>query len=329
LKGGIVESENALVVQQFMPALTVADVIARRNVMVDFVKATLKEHTDYGVIQGTNKPTLLKPGAEKLCTLFGLTVRFSVIESEKDWLGAQHNGEPFFYFSYRAQLYRGDTLIAESDGSCSSMEKKYRWRNSERKCPNCGKHTIIKGKQDYGGGWLCFAKKGGCNSKFADDAPAIIEQPVGQVLNPDIADQVNTIQKMAQKRALIGATLLAVNASEFFTQDIEDMTIDGSYEVVGSGKPNGASDESVPVKEVSVSDNNRGKKILDRGDLIQKIAGVISYYGHAKHVVAMLVAEEKAGNVKAEMSDKEIFEYANQYAGRRANEKAQATQAQL
>jgi hypothetical protein len=33
---------------------------------------------------------------------------------------------------------------------------------------------------------------------------------------------VNTIQKMAQKRALIAATLLAVNASEFFTQDLEE-----------------------------------------------------------------------------------------------------------
>jgi hypothetical protein len=36
---------------------------------------------------------------------------------------------------------------------------------------------------------------------------------------------VNTIQKMAQKRALIAATLLAVNGSEFFTQDIEDRII--------------------------------------------------------------------------------------------------------
>ena len=39
---------------------------------------------------------------------------------------------------------------------------------------------------------------------------------------PDAADLVNTIQKMAQKRALIAATLIAVSASEFFTQDVED-----------------------------------------------------------------------------------------------------------
>jgi hypothetical protein len=43
------------------------------------------------------------------------------------------------------------------------------------------------------------------------------------VPNHDVADQVNTIQKMAQKRAFVGASLIATNASEFFTQDIEDM----------------------------------------------------------------------------------------------------------
>jgi len=44
------------------------------------------------------------------------------------------------------------------------------------------------------------------------------------------------VQKMAQKRALIAATLLAVNASEFFTQDIEDMVIDGEWSPVREAK---------------------------------------------------------------------------------------------
>lgn len=41
--------------------------------------------------------------------------------------------------------------------------------------------------------------------------------------NPNPANIVNTVQKMAQKRAFVGATLLATNASDSFTQDIEDM----------------------------------------------------------------------------------------------------------
>jgi hypothetical protein len=38
-----------------------------------------------------------------------------------------------------------------------------------------------------------------------------------KVANPDISAQVNTILKIAKKRAFIGATLLAVYASEFFS----------------------------------------------------------------------------------------------------------------
>ena len=68
----------------------------------------------------------------------------------------------------------------------------------------------------------CFVKRGGCGTKFPDGDAAIESQAVGRIHNPDIADVVNTVQKMAQKRSLVAATLLAVNASEFFTQDIED-----------------------------------------------------------------------------------------------------------
>ncbi len=220
----------------FMPAMVIGDAIARRNALVEFVKAVMVDKTDYGVIPGTDKPTLLKPGAEKLNTLFGLSSRFTIIEKETDWTGKEHGGEPFFYFVYRCQLWRGDRQIAESDGSCNSMEKKYRYRKGERVCPECGKPAIKRSKfpprEDPTAqpGWYCYDKIGGCGYVFLATDPRIIDQQVGQVINPDIAEQVNTIQKMAQKRALIAATLLAVNASEFFTQDVEDMDyIDAPY----------------------------------------------------------------------------------------------------
>jgi hypothetical protein len=46
---------------------------------------------------------------------------------------------------------------------------------------------------------------------------------VYRVPNDGIYDQVNTIQKMAQKRARVGATIQAVKASDMFTQDMEDL----------------------------------------------------------------------------------------------------------
>lgn len=225
----------------FMPVMDIQVAIERRNHLVKFVQSIMKDNVDFGKIPGAgDKPTLLKPGAEKLATFFGLTPVFIPIGVVEDWTGADHKGEPFFYYRYRCELHRNGNLIASSEGSCNSWESKYRYRKGERVCPNCGQAAIIKGKAEYGGGWICFNKKGGCGSKFAVNDPAIAGQEVGRILNPDVADQVNTIQKMAQKRALIAATLLAVNASEFFTQDIEDMVVEGEWTPVIESEPKAA-----------------------------------------------------------------------------------------
>lgn len=208
---------------QFMPAMSIEAAVERYEAITEFVGRVLRRDIDYGAIPGTDKLTLLKPGAEKLTTFFGLSTRFQLIERTEDWSGEEHGGEPFFYYLYRCQLSRGDLLIAEADGSCNSRETKYRYREAQRICPECKQAAIIKGREEYGGGWLCFKKKGGCGAKFSTGDPVIETQQVGRVPNADIADQVNTIQKMGQKRSLIAATLLAVNASEFFTQDVEDM----------------------------------------------------------------------------------------------------------
>ena len=58
---------------------------------------------------------------------------------------------------------------------------------------------------------------------------------VYRVPNPDVVGLKNTIMKMAQKRAFVGAILLATGASEFFTQDVEDMVING--QIYSEGKP--------------------------------------------------------------------------------------------
>lgn len=205
-----------------MPVMNIEEADQRRKAIVEFTKALMVEGTDYGKVPGTKRNTLLKPGAEKLTTHFGLTPRFPIMKETLDWIGDDHGGEPFFYFQYMCQLFKGDYLVGEGVGSCNSWEKKYRFRKGARVCPQCNAEAIIKGKQEYGGGWLCFHRMGGCGQKWEDGAKEIEEQSVGQVLNDSPQDLVNTIDKMAQKRALIAATLIAVNASEFFTQDLEN-----------------------------------------------------------------------------------------------------------
>jgi hypothetical protein len=235
---------------QFMPAMSIEAAVERYNTITEFVSRVLRRDVDYGMIPGTEKLTLLKPGAEKLTTFFGLSTRFQLIERIEDWTGEAYGGEPFFYYLYRCQLYRDDLLIAEADASCNSRETKYRYREAQRVCPECSQAAIIKGKEEYGGGWLCFKKKGGCGAKFLTGDAVIESQQVGRVPNPDIADQVNTIQKMGQKRALVAACLLAVNASEFFTQDVEDMMI-GPAPIV-------TTPQTAPVQSIETSAEDHG-----------------------------------------------------------------------
>lgn len=219
-------SEQGLAVRDgnlfIAPVVNVAGALQRYQDMKDFITGILKEKTDYGTIPGTDKPTLLKPGAEKLTTFFGLSAEFQIIEKEEDWMGKDHDGEPFFNYWYKCRITRNGKIVAEGEGSCNSFEKKYRYRAANIKCPSCGAETVIEGKAEFGGGWLCWKKKGGCGAKFKTGDKSIEDQPRGQVKNPDVADIVNTLQKMAQKRAYIAAVLLATNASEYFTQDIED-----------------------------------------------------------------------------------------------------------
>lgn len=199
--------------------------IDRYNMTIEFVQMIMKDGKDFGTIPGSAKPTLLKPGAEKLSSLFQLYPVFRQADKILDW-----DGNLFFYQYECSLVNRASGEIWGSGlGSCSSRESKYLYRKGERVCPKCGKAAIIKGKTEYGGGWVCFSKKGGCGTKFNDGDPAIESQATGRVVNPDIPDLVNTIDKMAQKRALVAATLIACNASEFFTQDIEDMSFVGGY----------------------------------------------------------------------------------------------------
>lgn len=212
-----------------MPVMSIETAIGRRQMFVELVQGIMSEGTDYGVIPGTTKKTLLKPGAEKLVSFFGLSPSFEDVQVTEDWTGAAHNGEPFFYYRQRCHLSRDDRRIASADGSCNSWETKYRYRKADRVCPNCDKPAIMRSKfppkdnPSATPGWYCNAKAGGCGASFPATDPAIVNQQTGRVPNPDPAEIVNTLLKMAQKRAMIAATLIAVNASEFFTQDMEDL----------------------------------------------------------------------------------------------------------
>jgi len=181
-------------------------------------RSVMRENIDYGVIPGTDKPTLYKPGAEILNKMAGYTAEFYPERAEGDGITTPH-----IRYNVTCRLTdRNGALVAAGNGSANSWEKKHRWRGGSRVCPECGKGAIIKGQAKYGGGWLCWKKKDGCGAKFDDDAPEITSQSAEQIENADPYELDNTLLKMGEKRAYTDATLRGHAASGIFTQDVED-----------------------------------------------------------------------------------------------------------
>lgn len=189
----------------------------------------LRKDIDYGVIPGTgDKPCLLKPGAETLLMAFQL----SLGELQVDIIDLQAPVPGHREYRVIAPIIHRPTgaVVGSGVGSCSTLERKYRYRKTERKCPVCGKQAIMKSKPEFGGGWYCWKKKEGCGATFDENDQKIVGQETGQTENPDPADQYNTVLKMAKKRALIDGALTSCAASGVFTQDVEEWTESDRYE---------------------------------------------------------------------------------------------------
>jgi hypothetical protein len=199
-----------------MPAVEARELVGRLAVISDAMHNAMQRDVDYGVIPGTNKPALLKPGAEKLSVLFQLDVQ---LVNEKVWGPGDH-----LTVMSQATVHHAPTglRLGFGEGLCTTKEKKYAVRKQERVCPTCEAPAVIKGKAEYGGGWLCWKKRDGCGAKFRDGDEAIESQEVGTIENPDLPDLWNTVVKMAEKRARVDAVLAVTGASALFTQDVEE-----------------------------------------------------------------------------------------------------------
>lgn len=88
------------------------------------IQARLRPGLGFGVIPGTLKMTLLKPGAEKICMLLGLRSEFEIMDTTRDFESG------FFQYQVKCKLYWGDMLITEGMGAANTRETKYRTRDA-------------------------------------------------------------------------------------------------------------------------------------------------------------------------------------------------------
>ncbi|MDR1310095.1 MAG: hypothetical protein LBL95_09420, partial [Deltaproteobacteria bacterium] len=161
-----------------------------------------------------SRMVLFKPGADAICAFFRLVPEFKI---EREFLPGGHLNA---IATCPLRNGNGD-IVANGMGSCSTMEKKYRWRAAEMPCPNCGQPLR---KSQFGPEFYCNAKAGGCGAKIHEDDPKVANFHAGKVENPDLADIYNTVIKMAAKRAQVDATLRGTNCADVFTQDLEDLS---------------------------------------------------------------------------------------------------------
>lgn len=80
---------------------------------------TLTDREDFGMIQGIGKPSLFKPGAQKIMALFGLASEVRNVQRHADGTGVNY----CVTVTLRDKQTGG--LESEGVGSCDSRERKY------------------------------------------------------------------------------------------------------------------------------------------------------------------------------------------------------------
>jgi hypothetical protein len=165
----------------------------RLAIIQEVMKSVMVQDVDYGTIPGTPKPTLFKPGAEKLCVTFKLSALDPQIIDVPDVVDDE--------IRYRVRVpiaAATGVIIAVGVGECSTCEEKYKWRRPvhQKEYDNA---PIDRKREKY--------------QRNGD---------VWQQVRVEPSDVANTVLKMAHKRAYVHAVIMATAAGSIFTQDLED-----------------------------------------------------------------------------------------------------------
>lgn len=271
---------------------------ARRNVLEEFVRRSLKPGHHYYSFNKDAKPVLTKDGSYRIFALFGVTPGDPVLEKER--------ADGHLTVTAKIPLYHTETgkYITTGVGSCSTRESKYAYRKGERVCPECKVPAIRKSKDKDE--FYCWSKLDGCGAKFAGTDDRITGQQLGRVENPDIADQENTVLKMATKRAEVAGAQKLPGVSELFTQDLGDV----EHENLNGGSQRSHSSSSAPTPTHSGPAKQSGtqvevaktlaRKLIDSGCEPEDLAVQFLPEGVAKF---SLLSEEQAAGVIEPMSE--------------------------
>lgn len=116
----MIQEVNPMMIIEGLKIDRVQDSMNKIQQFQKVVQGALSEGHDYGAaFHGSSKPSLLKPGAEKILMLLGLASEYEIIEKIQDY------EDGFFAYTVRCVLTKAGQVITEGLGHCNSKEKKY------------------------------------------------------------------------------------------------------------------------------------------------------------------------------------------------------------
>jgi len=178
--------------QPTFAVVPIAEIQARTRAIKALISGAMVEGVDFGLIPGTQKKSLWKSGAEKICAMFRIADRYHVEDLS--------SGNTIRYRVTCQGVSASGEILGEGLGEASTNEEKFRWRKAV--CDEEFDETPETNRRvKYAHG------KGGGHYK------------VKQIMTNE-ADSANTILKMAQKRAKLGMVLGVTACSDDFTQDV-------------------------------------------------------------------------------------------------------------
>lgn len=261
------------------PAVRPAELIECHKEWSEVIAKALEEGRDYGKIPGAGaKDTLLKPGAERLVKCADCVPHYDIIEAEVDhdrevkWTKRQKK------WKNRFQGDREHDWV-ETSGTSIGL---YRY---VVRCQIRRRDGTVVGD--------CIGTCSSMESKYVD-------RP---------RDTENTICKMAEKRALVGATLNAFALSDRFTQDLEDTVVEEA-KAKPAPRPAPAAAQATPAppaqavpegrpEPVIITDNDSGKtKLVNWKAYVHELDGV--------QVIDIVPFGRLCGRFLATLSDQDL-----------------------
>ncbi len=236
------------------PPMDLSAVKAQVNLIQNIMREVMHLNEHYGVIPGTSgKPSLLKPGAEKIIMTFRLVPDPDV---EVIDLPNEHRE---YRVKVRLSAPNG-MFLGAGVGSCTTMEGKYRFRTGPSELTNkpVPKEYWDIRKENPGKAQSLIGGKGYVPKKDDSGTWAIAIQGE-KVEHDNPADFYNTALKMAKKRALVDACLTVTAASDIFSQDLDDDDIAAVTGKNGDPKP--------PIQQPQAKTNGKPGPLTVRGNI--------------------------------------------------------------